>query len=52
MIANNETVALQNALHLCDPIDTTSVYEVAMLLERLMEMITQYIDLFQLVNPE
>lgn len=47
MIANNETTALQNALNLCDPIDTTSEYEVAILLERLIEMITQYIDLFQ-----
>ncbi len=51
MITNNQTSELQNALNLCDPVDTTSVYEVAMLLERFIEMITKYIDLFQLVNP-
>lgn len=50
MIANNQTTELQNSLNLCDPVDTTSVYEVAMLLERLIEMITQYIDMFQLVD--
>lgn len=50
MIANNQTTELKNALNLCDSIDTTSAYEVAMLLERLIEMITQYIDMFQLVN--
>lgn len=52
LIANNRTTELQNALNLCDPIDTTSAYEVAMVLERLIEMITQYIDLFQLVKQE
>lgn len=50
LIANNRTGELQNTLSLCDSIDTTSAYEVAMLLERLIEMITQYIDMFQLVN--
>lgn len=50
MIANNQTTELQKALNLCDPIDTNSEYEIAMLLERFIEMIAQYIDLFQLVN--
>lgn len=50
MIANNQTTELQSALHLCHSIDTTSEYDVAMLLERLIELITQYIDQFQLVN--
>lgn len=50
MIANNQTSELQNALNLCDPVDTTSVSEVAMMLERLIETITSYIDRFQLVN--
>ncbi|XP_037038173.1 putative serine protease K12H4.7 isoform X2 [Bradysia coprophila] len=45
MIANNSP-ALQYALNLCEQVDATSVSEVAMMLERLIEMITSYIDQF------
>lgn len=49
MIANEQGDQLQNVLHLCDPLQTNSAYDVAMVLERLIEMITAYIDQFQLV---
>lgn len=50
MIVNNQTTELQNILNLCYPIDTNSASDAAMLVERLIDMITQYIDLFQLVS--
>lgn len=50
MIVANQTAELQNVLNLCDPINTYSAYDVAMLLERLIDLMTQHFDQFQLVN--
>lgn len=47
LVENGEGETLQSILHLCHPVDTGSVTDVAALFEIYFEYIAQYIDRFQ-----